>query len=506
MPWLALALLLMVSVPFLWKPVHIDDANFLVLAQGARTDPWRPHETPINWQGHTERAFDVLSNPPGIGWWLAPLAEAPTWAQHLWMLAWLPLAVWGAGRLGRSFANRPTLAALLLVGSPIGLLSAQALTPDLPLLACTLAGAGGLITARPGRRWPWALLMGTAALFRYSGIALIPLAAAWPALHRSRRDTLRCGLAAALPITLLALHDLHAYGQSHLLAMAGFQGIADSGRESARKLAAAIAMLGGAATLPLLAIARPRPATTGALLGAALGIAAALASDHHGVAALGTVAACAAGGASLAAALSGRDRASIWATLWLVGGLVFLLRLRFTAARYWLPFFAPAVLIPLRAAPPRLAALAAAATLCLSVLLAADDLELAVAQRDLAEQMIAATHGEAGLFAGHWGWQHHLTAAGWRPLEEDTPIEEGQWLAVSRSAWPQEPGPGCRELIIEHVAPDRWPGPRVHTIDGAANLHAHLIAGAPPLETYAPWGLGRDPLDRAQLWRGCAGR
>ena len=502
MPWLIFALLLVLSVPFLWKPVHIDDANFLVLAAGAAADPWRPHAISINWQGTTEPAFAVLSNPPGVGWWLAPVLAAPIWLQHLWMLLWLPLAVWGAATLGRCLAGRPWAAVALLVGSPIGLLSSQALTPDLPLLACTLGGAGGLLSARPGRRWPWAALLGAAALFRYSGVALIPLAAAWPALHRDTRGALRCGAAAATPIAALALHDHLAYGQIHLLAMVGFQGVADSSRDLGRKLAAALAMLGGAAVLPLLALSRPALAAAGGVLGAAVGIAAASVSGQAGAPALGTVLFCAAGGASLLASLSGRDRASVWAALWLLGGLVFLLRLRFTAGRYWLPFFAPAVLVPLRTAPPRLVAVAVVGTLALSILLAVDDLELAHAQSELAAR-VQSDADAPGLIAGHWGWQHHLSAAGWVPLEEDAVLPPGAFLAVSSVAWPQEPAPGCRDRVGTYTALDRWPGPRVHTVEGAANLHAFVISADPPVETYSPWGFGRDPHDVATLWRGC---
>lgn len=502
MPWLVFFLLLALSAPFLWKPVHIDDTNFLVLAAGAVADPWRPHAIPINWQGSTEPAFAVLSNPPGVGWWLAPVLGAPVWVQHLWMLLWLPLAVWGAATLGRILAGRPWSAAALLVGSPIGLLATQALTPDLPLLACTLAGAGGLLSARPGRRWPWAMLMGAAALFRYSGVALIPLAVAWPALHRDLRGALRCGLAAVVPIAALALHDHCAYGQVHLLAMVDFQDVSDSSRDINRKLAAALAMLGGAAVLPLLALSRPTLAVSGAVLGATAGAMAAAASGQGGAAALATVLFCAAGGASLLASLSGRDRASLWAALWLLGGLVFLLRLRFTAGRYWLPFFAPAVLVPLRSAPPHLLAVAMVVTLSLSALLALDDLELARAQSELAAR-VQSDAAAPGLFAGHWGWQHHLSAAGWSPLEEDAPVEPGSMLAVSSISWPQKSAPGCRELIATYTVPDRWPGPRVHTVDGAANLHAFVISADPPVETYAPWGFGADPHDVVTLWRSC---
>ena len=104
---------------------------------------------------------------------------------------WLWLAIWGAMRLGQALSGRPNAAALLLVGSPVAVLATHALTPDLPLLACTLAGMGGLLTARPGQRWIWALVVGIGAWFRYSDAALIPVVALWPWLRgaRDRKST-----------------------------------------------------------------------------------------------------------------------------------------------------------------------------------------------------------------------------------------------------------------------------------------------------------------------------
>lgn len=491
-----LALLVGLTLPFLGKPVHLDDANFLALAQGVRQDFWRPHAVRINWQGTTERAFDVLSNPPGIAWWLAPVLDAPVWAMHLWMLLWLPLAVWGAYRLSRALTGRGEAGVVLLCGAPIAVLASQSLMPDLPLLACTLAGLGGLVTARPGRRWPWALLAGSAALFRYSGVALIPLAVAWPMLHRDPRGALRCGLAAAVPIGLLTLHDLHAYGQSHLLAMIDFQGVSDTPGAVAAKLVAALGALGGAAALPVLCWRRPVRAGAGFVLGAAAGGA----LGQSGLPLVGTVLAVGAGGAVLAAALRREDVRSVWLACWLVGGLVFLLKLRFTAARYWMPFFAPAVLLLLRDAPARLLRIAVVTTPALSLLLALDDLELARAQRQAADRVIAMG---TGLFVGHWGWQHHLEAAGWQALDEDASVPSGVLLARSAVAWPQEPAPSCTEPVADFTIPDAWPGPRIHTAQGAANLHAFLIAGQPPIPAYAPWGIGRDPQESVTVVRGC---
>jgi hypothetical protein len=505
---LVCAAVLLLVLPFLTKPVHLDDANFLALARGAAADPWRPHDVRINWQGVTEPAFDVLSNPPGIGWWLAPVADLPVWAQHAAMLPWLALALWGAWWLGKRLVGAPVAATLLLCASPIGLLSAHALMPDLPLFACTLAGAAGLVRTPPRKAWPWAVLFGAAALFRYSGLALVPVAALWGYLAGEKRDAAVLGLAAAAPFGLLAGHDLIAYGEVHFLAMMDFQGVSSGGRDIVRKLLAAIAAFGGAALLPVLCWRRPGGALLGAFAGAGLGLVAAGLSEHEGFALVGTVLALTAGGASLGGgmgtAFRERDRETVWLLVWGIGGLVFLLGLRFTAARYWIPFLAPWVLLALRGAEPRLVRVAVGATGALSVLLAMSDLRLSRAQHGLAQRVLALAGGEPGLIAGHWGWQHHLEAAGWTALEDDAEVPFGALLARSAIAWPQTPAEGCfTEVAVLSAPPAALPGPRVHTANGRANLHAFMVSGQPPLETYAPWWFGRDALDTVTLERSC---
>ncbi len=480
------------ALPFVDKPVHIDDANFLVLARGAALDPWRPHALTINWQGHSERAFDVLSNPPGIGWWLAPVYDSPVWIQHLWMLPWLLLAGWGCVRLGR--AAGVAHAGPLLCSAPITALAAQALTPDLPLFACTVAGVGGFLSARRGA-WAFALLAGSAALFRYSGLCLVPLLI-YAGLQRSPRRTL-AGALSILPFAALALHDLQAYGQVHFLAMTGFQGVSNTGREVFRKGAAALAMLGGAGLLPILTARRA--ALPGAALGAAVGLAAARISDQSVSQGLPTVLSCAAGGAAYALLRVRRplDRLLL---AWAGGGFLFLLGLRFAAARYWLPFLPALALAALRRSPgPRQVVAAVAVQSLLALGMAVDDRSFARAERSAALAVAALGQGS---FAGHWGWQHYLEQAGWTALED-----EGQPAALhvtSAVAWPQAPDPSlCMEPIWSIALRDTWWGPRVHTAAGAANLHAFLIAGDPPVETYAPWTLADDPYDTITVWRRC---
>ncbi|MCK6524909.1 hypothetical protein L6R49_26190 [Myxococcota bacterium] len=491
-PLLPLLLALGLVAPFLDKPPHIDDPNFLVLARGAALDPWRPHDILINWQGTTERAFDVLSNPPGIAWWLAPWVDAPVVVQHLVMWPWLLVVAWGAARLGEALVGEAEGATALLLTSPLLLLAAQALTPDLPLAACALAGLGGFLTAGRGA-WAFALLAGCAALFRYSGICLIPLLlfAGW------QRGRLSAAWPVVLPTLGLALHDLHAYGAWHMMAMTGFQSVSDTPHELARKGIAAVATLGGAALLPL-ALAHRR-GWIGAGLGLVVGGVGVTLSDQTGVAAAATLLSCAAGGAGLASLrLSTPADRLLWC--WGVGGLLFLLTLRFAAARYWLPFWAGPALATLRLHPPRGAvAVACGLQAVLALGLSVDDRAMARAWARAAERVASLGVGE---LSGHWGWQHALEARGWRSLEEGA-RPEGLY-AVAAAPWPQEPDPAaCLRPILRFSLDDSFWGPRVHSAAGGANLHAYLVAASPPVETYAPWSLHDEPYDTVTVYVPC---
>ncbi len=484
---LLLAGLVAVQLPWLGRPVHYDEANFLVLARGAAADPWRPHEVRINWQGVEERAFDVLSNPPGIAWWLAPLDGAPVALLRAWMLPWLALALWGAWRLGARFLNDPVRGALLLLTAPIALLATPSLLPDAPLYALALAGVAGFVDATDRGRsgWPSALLTGCAALFRYSGLALAPLLVLYALLRR--RSPLPAA-AALVPPALLALHDLHAYGAVHLFAMGRFQSVANTPLDVAHKAVAALCMLGGVGVLPLF------PWGRAALGGAVLG---AVAASPWGWAggAFGAL-----GGAALGAAVGGegaarRDRAFLLA--WALGGLLFLLTLRFTAARYWLPFL-PGVLlaVPTWRWPRALIA----AQLGLGVLLAADERNSARAQEELAQQV--ATIG-TGVFTGHWGWQWALEQRGWRPIDEGTRPAAGTLVAVPREAWPQSVEMTCARVVWEGAARPPFPWlPRGYSSRGRANLHASWIVGPPggaPIRTVAPFTFANDAYERVRV-------
>ena len=499
---LPLLLLIGLGAPFIQKPVHIDDANFLAMARHAAMSPWRPHDFAINWSGRTQPAFDVLSNPPGIAWWLAPVADSAVIWMHLWMLPWLVLAVWGAGRLGSRIANKPAAAILLIVGAPICMIATAALTPDLPLLALTLAGMGVLMDSdKPfEQRWLGPLLLGLTVWFRYSGIALLPLAFLWPWLHGERKAAVRLGGIAVAPLLVLMAHDAHAYGAVHLWSMVGFQSTANTPMSFLHKAVATLAALGGVAALPLLALSRPKHAFGGALIGAVVGFSTATAFSQAQAPLIATVLFSAAGGATLGGAMRLVDNTDrlLWA--WLGTGLFFLLGLRFSASRYLIPFFAPALLLTLRTAGPTRVKLAVIGGIIIGLGISLDDLDLAKTQAQAAARASATGNGK---IAGHWGFQHHLLAAGWTDIEEDERLAPGTWIAISAQAWPQLPSNTCWDFMEVRPLKDPNPGIRIMTVAGGANLHGHMLAGSPPTAVFAPWTLASDPMDTLTIRRTC---
>ena len=87
------------------KPIHIDETNFFMMTRGS---VWSPHEILINWQGTTQPAFDVLSNPPGIVWVLYPFQESPLPVIRLWMISWSILTLWSFWELGKTTKHETT--------------------------------------------------------------------------------------------------------------------------------------------------------------------------------------------------------------------------------------------------------------------------------------------------------------------------------------------------------------------------------------------------------------
>jgi len=135
---LLLALVLACLLPFLNKPVHMDDPLFIWSARQICAHPADFYGgPPINWYGSPMRFSDVPKNPP-----LASLLSRGSGgdlrmnerALHAAMLLPALLAVWGVYELARRLCSRPAIAVAIAVLSPAFIVSATTLMCDVLML------------------------------------------------------------------------------------------------------------------------------------------------------------------------------------------------------------------------------------------------------------------------------------------------------------------------------------------------------------------------------------
>ncbi|MEZ6132682.1 MAG: hypothetical protein R3C59_28785 [Planctomycetaceae bacterium] len=489
----AVCLFSVLYFPFASKPVHIDDANFLMLSEGAAQDPWRPHDVVINWDGESKPAFEILANPPGIAWYLLPVRNSSEWIMHAWMQPWFVLGAWGCWQLGKEFTDGAGfLATLYLLTCPVIVISTHALTPDLPVFACMVAGIGGFIAFPRYQCW-FAMLAGSAALFRYSGCTAIPLLILIGWVRHGRFGVARAMLS-VIPILLLIGHDLHAYGRIHLFAMVASQNDAQkkTAFDALHNCVAGVGMLGGAGVLPVL-IWR-RETLFAAICGSVIGMNVAWFSGLNLVQAIPAILFITSGVTALSLAIVPCIRDPIL-TAWSLGGAAFFYFVAFAATRYWAAFAPGVGLLAIRNAQNSSRWLVAGIVIntLISFSLAFDDQNFAQVHKDAAQRV--ATLG-TGTFSGHWGWQHYLQKAGWTPIERGS--EPGTLHAFAAFGDSKRlESTTCLRLKERYSYSDHWPGPRAYSWYNRAFYHA---GGR---RSYSPWTLSNEPYDVISVSRRC---
>lgn len=220
------AILLLATVPFLNKAIHIDDVLYLRVAEQIRRTPWDPLRGAVLWDaedGLPASLFDTNYNPP---LWNYVLAGAlGTFAQDRaeWKLHLVEsLAVWLAGfavfQLSRRFSRHPVWCTGLIFWGPF-FLPGQNLMLEAPMLALWCWSLEFAVRAWRTNRWRWILLAGAglsaAVMTKYTAGLLLPLLVLGSLWHRRPKGLWM----AALPVlTVLAwtAHCIWFHGQPHL--------------------------------------------------------------------------------------------------------------------------------------------------------------------------------------------------------------------------------------------------------------------------------------------------
>jgi 4-amino-4-deoxy-L-arabinose transferase-like glycosyltransferase len=535
-----IVLSLLASVPFLDQAFHVDEPNFLALASHASPNPLMLYDFSINWLGTEERAFDVLSNPPLVPWYLALIANVAQGREWVFRLAFWPfivLALLGTWRLGRRFAG-PRGAVWTLCWSavaPAFVLASHTVMPDLPLLAFYTLGIAlaieGLDRANSRLALAGGALAGVSALCRYSGMTAIPLLILYIVLYRPQPRPARLVLVGSIaPLAVWSCVSQMVYGQIHWVTMAGFQAnsltfapILHRGFYQFCAIGLTIvpaAVLAGALDLRWLELDSSRKwAFVGGLIGLGWGLLLSSLSGTSGPLLLvpGLAGGGVVGGVALQGVLAG-FRKRVWAGLsrdesdplflaaWLFGLVAFNLALRFASVRYLLPALPVAVLLVQRTFSARPGAVlrrswAALAVLTLSLALSKADADFANVYRDYVAAL--PPPAKTRWFTGHWGLQYYLEQTGAKPLSPaNWPLlRPGDEIVVPTYASPQSlPKPPEMSLpttlefllITRSEIPAR-PGLRTFTLGGRACFYASMMPG--PTLVLLPFGIAAAPLE-----------
>src|SRR5438105_7708449 len=216
--FLAIVAVIAALVPFLNKAFHIDDPLFLWMAQQVSQHPADPYGFSVNWYVSAKPMFSIMQNPPLNAYYVALAAKFLGWselAMHGAFLVPAIAAVLGTFFLAQRLSGSPLLGALLVLFTPVFLVSATTVMCDVWLLAlwvwsvdCWLRGLE--------RDSYWLLLLASllaaaAALTKYFGVSLVPLLAVYT-LVREGRVTYRL-LFVLLPVAIIGVCDAMPKGE-----------------------------------------------------------------------------------------------------------------------------------------------------------------------------------------------------------------------------------------------------------------------------------------------------
>ena len=543
------AMVALTTLPFAAKAVHIDDVYFLEVARNVLKDPLRPFSGAVALEdidyrvfaqaGRCPTTFASMSHPPLVSYVMALVARLFGGFRELPLHLVFDLFALGAALamydLAKRFASLPLVTTLLLLSSPVFVISAQSLMTDMPALALSLAALAVFIRGTDGSLRPAMLLSGVLAglaiLTRYSALLVLPLFCAYAFAEGRVRKAWPALLGVSGVLGLWAVQNLAVHGELHIVASARHYRLffAGGGLDWAgllNKTLGELSGLGGTsfvAAVLLLATGLRRRVVTFcvSLLTAAMVFVVRPAGierlDLYSVLEVIAVAGAFAGGALLLvealwrapgalrpAGAGERDGAFLKAWLLLaIGGSLFLLP--FGTARYMLPVLPPLWILLVRRfwdadhglrRVRAAAGLVVAQGLALSLVLGIVDQEYAQRYRDLAVRIRESYPHRNVWFVGEWGFRYYMSQAGGRYLKSTDDAPQLRDIVVRPLiAGMHEISPSllARTALVERLRLDsRWPI-RVMNFEAKAGYYSVHWG-------YLPWAVSHAPLEMVNVF------
>jgi hypothetical protein len=465
---LLIALTLALHLPFVAQAFHLDDVQYLDVAQNAFRNPFFPLDLPSVFEG-LHLTLWGHTHPPLNAYVIAGLLllhdRSPSEIfLHSSFLVFPILVTVSFYFLARRFVRHALMVSVLLATNPTLMVCAHTLMADVPLLATWLCGivlfVRGVDRNKNALVYAAALPITAACFYAYQGLAIIPLLAFYGLARKRLR--LREVMVLFVPLLLMAGWQLSGYvhrGVIYASTMFGYMEVRGfwQGTTKVRMAVASLTYLGGT-ILPFPFIFwRMGLRWKGVLtwVGLAVGIAVA----HQKLAGYTLLeqaffVGCFGGGvaAVIWIVIRGLESWSVknWAAddiflcLWFVGVLAGCVAAFFSgSARYLLPACPPLLLLLVRADEQRIIpfnrvrvfyAALLAGQLLLGFSLAQSDYEFAATGRREAHEFESEYLGkrQTFLFSGEWGFRYYLTAMGGEIMAEDTTGSPGELVVKSR--------------------------------------------------------------------------
>jgi len=211
--------------PFADKAFHIDDPLFVWAARHIQSHPLDFYGFTVNWDGFEKPMSEVTKNPPLASYYLALAASLFGWTERALHLAFLlpaAAAVLGTWVLAMDLCDRPFVAALACLATPVFLVSSTSVMCDTLMLALWVWAIyfwrRGLRGGGPTHLALASLLVAACGLTKYFGVSLIPLLAVFSIVDK--RDVRRWLPFLIVPTLFLCAYQwgTHAmYGRNLLL-------------------------------------------------------------------------------------------------------------------------------------------------------------------------------------------------------------------------------------------------------------------------------------------------
>ncbi|HEY1718973.1 MAG TPA: glycosyltransferase family 39 protein [Verrucomicrobiae bacterium] len=533
--WTLTFVTLAALVPFLAKPFNIDDPLFIWIARQIHAHPGDPYGFAVNWYDTAMPMWQVTQNPPLACYYLALAAAISGWSEvslHFACLFPALAVILGTHRLARHFCNRPILAALVTLFSPVFLISSTTIMCDVMMLAfwvwAVVFWLEGLERDDFGRLVFCGILIALAALTKYFGVCLVPLLLACGVVSKRRLGWWAAVM--LIPLAVLAIYQADTkilYGHG-LLSDAGSytKTIRDKfGFSEATNVLTALTFAGGClATAFFFAPLLWRKRTLLMLVAGGVLIAVSVLAEgaiqknyffleHPNLRLLEIqIVFWAVGGICVLALAASempmrRDARSWLLALWVLGTFLFVAFFNWTVnGRSILPM-APAVGILLarrleqnilagwKMRPVNVVFCLGLGGL-LALLAAWVDFQQAVAVRQCARQVCAKyeTGGEKLWFEGHWGFQYYMEAGGGSLVDlERSPLKNGDYLVLPwNNTNPRPPKPEFvikREVLVA-------PSPCILTTMNVAAGSGFYASAFGPL----PFVFGSAPPEKAAIF------